>query len=127
MNTSSDNIYSLIRQRQNSKTCVRTSDSDLHLFSLQCLTALKATSGVIRNRLFLSPGRHLLYISDLDNGVLTLKFEHLTCFFLGLLTLAASILDLPESEHQLYMWAAEGLCRIMYANQEGGLGLEINV
>ena len=85
-------------------------------------------SGVIRNLLFLSPTRHLLYISDLEDGVLTRKFEHLACFFPGLLALAASTLELPEPEYQLYMWAAEGLghtCWIMYADQESGLGPEL--
>jgi len=103
-------------------------NSNFHHFSLQCSAVLKATSGVIRNLLFLSPKRHLLYISDLDNGVLTRKFEHLACFFPGLLALAASTVDLPESERQLYMWAAEGLghtCWIMYADQESGLGPEL--
>lgn len=92
------------------------------------LTVLKATSGIIRNLLFLSPTRHLLYISDIEHGQLTRKFEHLACFFPGLLALAASTLDLPESEHQLYMWAAEGLghsCWLMYADQASGLGPEL--
>jgi mannosyl-oligosaccharide alpha-1,2-mannosidase len=89
---------------------------------------LKAASGIIRNLLFLSPTRKLLYISDLKNGELTRNFEHLSCFFPGLLALAASTLDFPESERQLYRWAAEGLghsCWIMYADQESGLGPDI--
>jgi len=36
------------------------------------------------------------------------KFEHLACFLPGLFALGDSTLDLPESERQLPMWAAEG-------------------
>lgn len=92
------------------------------------LAVLKATSGVIENLLFLSPTRHLLYVSDIEHGRLTGKFEHLACFFPGLLALAAATLDLSKSDHELYMWAAEGLahsCWIMYADQESGLGPEL--
>jgi hypothetical protein len=91
-------------------------------------TDLKAASGVIRNLLFLSPTRHLLYLSDIENGQLTGKFEHLACFFPGLLALGTVTLDMPESERQLHMWAAEGLahsCWIMYVDQASGLGPEL--
>jgi mannosyl-oligosaccharide alpha-1,2-mannosidase len=83
---------------------------------------------VIRNLLFLSPTRNLLYVSDFENGQLTRKFEHLACFYPGVLALAATTLDLPKSERELYMWAAEGLghsCWIMYADQASGLGPEL--
>ena len=68
------------------------------------------------------------YVSDFENGQLTRKFEHLACFYPGLLALAATTLDLPKTERELYMWAAEGLghsCWIMYADQASGLGPEL--
>ena len=91
---------------------------------------MRAISGVIRNLLYLSPTRYLLYISDLVNGQLTGKFEHLSCFVPGLLALGVSTLDMPNSERELHMWAAEGLahsCWIMYVDQASGLGPELAI
>ena len=91
---------------------------------------MKAASGVINNLLYLSPTRYLLYVSDLVNGRLTGKFEHLSCFFPGLLALGVSTLDMSVSERELHMWAAEGLahsCWIMYADQASGLGPELAI
>ena len=90
-------------------------------------------TGVLENLVFLSPTRNLLYVTDtIGIGLVpTNKFEHLSCFFPGLLALGAN--TLPESimsrqQKERHMWAAEGLahtCWIMYADQPSGLGAEI--
>jgi len=88
---------------------------------------LKAVNGIIRNLLFLSPRRNLLYVSDIKNGVLSGKFEHLSCFLPGLLALGLETLDLSDEDRELHIWAAEGLahsCWLMYADQTSGLGPE---
>jgi len=59
---------------------------------------LKFTTFVINNLLYLSPTRHMLYVTNLytahssPTGVL----EHLSCFFPGLLTLGAHLLPLDD-------------------------------
>ncbi|EJD35550.1 seven-hairpin glycosidase [Auricularia subglabra TFB-10046 SS5] len=92
---------------------------------------LKSVNGVINNLLFLSPERKILYLSDLDASRFTGKFEHLACFFPGLLALGVEMLDeteLPPEDRQMHLWAAEGLghsCWLMYADQASGLGPEL--
>jgi hypothetical protein len=92
---------------------------------------MKAMTGVLDNLMFLSKTRNLLYITDTNVLVPTRKFEHLSCFFPGLLALGAE--TLPESvmsaqQKELHLWAAEGLahtCWVMYADQPSGLGPEV--
>lgn len=131
MNTYLNSIFCLGNLRPISWICVRPHPTPTTSFLADVeIPVTKATSGVIRNLLYLSPTRNLLYLSDLENGQLTGKFEHLACFFPGLLALGASTLNLADSERQLYLWAAEGLghsCWIMYADQASGLGPELAI
>lgn len=94
---------------------------------------MKSMTGILENLVFISARRNLLYVTDTTafNLKPTRKFEHLSCFFPGLLALGAD--TLPESfmskeQRELHMWAAEGLahtCWVMYADQPSGLGPEI--
>lgn len=102
----------------------------LSFHSFISLPDLKSTSGIIRSLLYLSPARKILYITDTNAGAPTRDFEHLSCFYPGLLALGAYTLkgEMDEAERQLHLWAAEGLaysCWLMYADQETGLGPEI--
>ncbi|KAF9269065.1 glycoside hydrolase family 47 protein [Marasmius fiardii PR-910] len=102
---------------------------------------IRMTTHLITNLLYLSPTRHLLYVTDSSNGRVTHKFEHLSCFLPGLLALGAHTLPLDDlaslgidlsnlaarglfddasQEYrllktynltQLHMWAAEGLAQ----------------
>ncbi|RXW23064.1 hypothetical protein EST38_g2818 [Candolleomyces aberdarensis] len=120
---------------------------------------LKATAYIITNMLYLSPKRGLLYVTDTAVPLWTDSlagspshvFEHLSCFFPGLLALGAHTLPLNDLESlginlsslftggtseiystlkgydlkQLHLWAAEGLaqtCWLTYADQPSGLG-----
>jgi len=92
---------------------------------------LNSVNGVIINLLYITPTRHLLYVTDTRSGVTTHKLEHLSCFFPGLLALglfSLSTTDSPaytSSQKQLHRWAAEGLaetCWLIYHDQESGLG-----
>ncbi|KAN0078488.1 glycoside hydrolase family 47 protein [Tylopilus felleus] len=111
---------------------------------------LRFTSYVIKNLLFLTPERNLLYVTDASMWKRGLTpshaFEHLACFFPGLLALGVHLLplnhldalginatalgdDLAEFDlADLHLWAAEGLaqtCYLSYADQPTGLGPEI--
>ncbi|KDQ09550.1 glycoside hydrolase family 47 protein [Botryobasidium botryosum FD-172 SS1] len=85
---------------------------------------------VLETMLFVSPTRHLLYVSDLLHGKPTHKLEHLSCFFPGLLALGVHSLsddELPPKMRELHAWAAEGLattCWLQYADSPTGLGPE---
>ncbi|KAJ3560592.1 hypothetical protein NP233_g10736 [Leucocoprinus birnbaumii] len=92
---------------------------------------LNSTNGVINNLLYITPNRHLLYVTDKQSGITTHKFEHLSCFFPGLLALGLITISPSESplftpeQKQLHQWAAEGLaetCWLMYHDEESGLG-----
>ncbi|KZV97787.1 seven-hairpin glycosidase [Exidia glandulosa HHB12029] len=91
----------------------------------------KSVNGVINDLLYLSPNRKLLYLSDLEASRLSGKFEHLACFFPGLLALGVETLDekeLSAEDRQMHLWVAEGLahsCWLMYADQPSGLGPEL--
>jgi len=88
---------------------------------------------VLETMLFVSPNRHLLYVSDLVHGNPTHKLEHLSCFFPGLLALGVHSLndeELPPKTRELHAWAAEGLattCWLQYADSPSGLGPEDSV
>ncbi|KAL4066003.1 glycoside hydrolase family 47 protein [Scleroderma yunnanense] len=64
---------------------------------------IKMTTYVINNLLFISPQRHLVYVTDMvtykfDDTRVSHKFEHLSCFFPGLLALGAKRLPLDKLE-----------------------------
>lgn len=92
---------------------------------------MESMTGMLENLMFLSPTRNLLYITDTIGLIPSRNFEHLSCFFPGLLALGAE--TLPESlmsaeQKELHMWAAEGLahtCWVTYMDQPSGLGPEI--
>ncbi|GJJ12008.1 hypothetical protein Clacol_006246 [Clathrus columnatus] len=92
---------------------------------------LKAMNGILEKLVFVSPHRNLLYITDANDATPTRRFEHLSCFFPGLLALGAETLPdtiMTDEEREIHKWAAEGLaytCWIMYADQPSGLGAEI--
>ncbi len=95
---------------------------------------LNSVNGVINNLLYITPTRHLLYVTDKTNGFASHKFEHLSCFFPGLLALSVHALSTSpttdstsytEETKQLHLWAAQGLaetCWILYHDQKTGLG-----
>ncbi|KAL0565646.1 hypothetical protein V5O48_016374 [Marasmius crinis-equi] len=57
---------------------------------------LRMTTHLITNLLYLSPSRHLLYVTDSNDGKPTHVFEHLSCFLPGLLVLGAHSLPLDN-------------------------------
>ncbi|KAH8103865.1 glycoside hydrolase [Cristinia sonorae] len=95
---------------------------------------LRTVSSILEHLLYLSPTRHLLYVTDAETSHQNFTspshvFEHLSCFLPGLLTLGAHTLlsasDLSNEQRQLHQWAAEGLantCWITYADHISGLG-----
>lgn len=86
--------------------------------------------GMLDHNMYLSPLRKLLYVTDTLYNSPSRRFEHLSCFFPGLLALGASSIPadvLSADERQLHMWAAHGLgvsCHAMYADQPSGLGAD---
>lgn len=113
---------------------------------------LLSMNEVLTRLLYITPERGLLYVTETSGKAFTAShtFEHLACFFPGLLALGAHTLDLtlsdidrnrlnPEARRQydilikydlksLHMAAAEGLatsCWLMYADQPSGLGPEV--
>jgi hypothetical protein len=62
------------------------------------LSDLKFTTFVINNLLYLSPTRHILYVTDLrlTRGAPSSVLEHLSCFLPGLLALGAHLLPLDD-------------------------------
>ncbi|KAG8897773.1 hypothetical protein FRB99_007932 [Tulasnella sp. 403] len=88
---------------------------------------LSMTKGIIENLLYISPKRQLLFATDIERGVPSYIYEHLSCFLPGLFALGAHTLDLPPAEKQTHLWIAEGLattCWLSYADQTTGLGPE---
>lgn len=70
---------------------------------------MKAMQGILENLVFLSQTRNLLYVTDTNSFAPSRKFEHLSCFFPGLLALGASTLPdtiMSSRERELHMWAA---------------------
>ncbi|KAI0675938.1 seven-hairpin glycosidase [Trametes maxima] len=130
------------------KQYLLTGKNDVENLEMYLLT----TNEVLTRLLYITPHRELLYTTDTNGAsfVPTHKFEHLACFFPGLLALGAHTLNLtladidpaalsPEARRQhallakydlnaLHMAAAEGLatsCWLMYADQPSGLGPEV--
>ncbi|RDX54010.1 seven-hairpin glycosidase [Lentinus brumalis] len=86
---------------------------------------LRDISSVLRNLLYITPDRQLLYVTDAYRSKPSHTFEHLSCFLPGLLALGAHTLPLSPRDRQLHEWAAQGLaytCWITYADSETGLG-----
>ena len=95
------------------------------MLNFLCFADLRDISSVLRNLLYITPNRQLLYVTDAYRSKPTNTFEHLSCFLPGLLTLGASTLPLSPHDRQLHQWAAQGLaytCWITYADSETGLG-----
>ncbi|KAF8528811.1 seven-hairpin glycosidase [Hysterangium stoloniferum] len=111
------------------KQYLMSNKTETHLAELY----VSSMNGILSNLVYLSPTRNLLYVTDSYYSMPiypTRNFEHLSCFFPGLLALGVSTLPeslLPPAMRQLHMWAAEGIahtCWIMYADAESGLGAE---
>ncbi|KDQ51033.1 glycoside hydrolase family 47 protein [Jaapia argillacea MUCL 33604] len=69
---------------------------------------LRTTTRIITSLLYLSPTRHLLYVTDASVSPTTTSpshvFEHLSCFLPGLFTLGASLLPLDNLEELGVNW-----------------------
>ena len=96
----------------------------LHVF-----VDLKSVDGVMEKMLYLSSKRDLLFLTILNGGRVEYIFEHLACFYAGLLALGVEVLGsaLTQEQADLHRWAAEGLtntCYLIYAEAENGLGAE---
>jgi len=90
---------------------------------------LKSVDGVIEKMLYLSSKRDLLFLTILNARRVEYIFEHLACFYAGLLALGVEVLGsaLTQEQADLHRWAAEGLtntCYLIYAEAENGLGAE---
>ncbi|KAI9062582.1 glycoside hydrolase family 47 protein [Trametes sanguinea] len=86
---------------------------------------LRDAAAIIKNLLYVSQNRKLLYVTDISNNSPSHTFEHLSCFLPGLLALGAHTLPLSPRDKQLHEWAARGLaytCWITYADHATGLG-----
>lgn len=79
--------------------------------------------------MYISPRRHLVYITDTRKGFASAHFEHLSCFFPATLALGAwSLPDLPPYERELHQMAANALaesCWLVYKDTGSGLGPEV--
>ncbi|KAK7687285.1 hypothetical protein QCA50_009790 [Cerrena zonata] len=85
---------------------------------------LRVVESILKDLLYLSPTRNLLYVTDTNRNIPSHVMEHLSCFLPGLLTLGANTLPLPPRERQLHSWAAQGLaqtCWLLYADHASGL------
>ncbi|KAF8967669.1 glycoside hydrolase [Flammula alnicola] len=107
------------------KQWVLTAKSDSRSLDLY----LGAINYIIRNLFFITPKRQLLYVTDIQDGVLSHRFEHLSCSLPGLLALGVHTLgiSLPLRDRELHLWAAQGLaytCWTTYNDQASGLGPE---
>ncbi|KAG9016585.1 hypothetical protein FRB90_002919 [Tulasnella sp. 427] len=74
---------------------------------------IKVVQGIIQNLLYISPARHLLYVTDVRQGRPSGKLEHLSCFLPGAIALGAKYLEgepgFSSEMKQMWFWAAEGL------------------
>ncbi|KAF9006005.1 seven-hairpin glycosidase [Cyathus striatus] len=90
---------------------------------------LKAVDAVLSNLLYITPNRQLLYVTDTIRKNPTHRFEHLSCFFSGLLALGIHTMpELSLRDIELHSWAAQGLaetCWITYADTKTGLGPDV--
>ncbi|KAG8962485.1 hypothetical protein FRC05_005330 [Tulasnella sp. 425] len=76
---------------------------------------INVVEGIIKNLLYISPTRHLLYVTDVKYGRPSGKLEHLSCFLPGAIALGAKYLDgepgFSREMKQMWFWAAKGLGR----------------
>lgn len=93
-------------------------------------TDMEAMRSAVRQLVFLSRSRHLMYMTELRAGKPTGNFQHLTCFFPGLLALTIQVVPdtaYMDNEKEVFEYVAEGLantCYILYADSLTGLGPE---
>lgn len=63
------------------------------------------------------------YITDIRQGLVTGRFEHLSCFFPALLMLGVwSLQDMPTHEQEIHRMAAYGLAESCWIMYKGGNG-----
>jgi mannosyl-oligosaccharide alpha-1,2-mannosidase len=91
---------------------------------------IRSANAILDRLTYISPKRHLLYVTDADVNLEggfapSHTFEHLTCFLPGVLALGAATLpDMPPT----HMWAAQGLaqtCWTLYADSPTGLSPDV--
>jgi len=84
--------------------------------------------GAISQLVFVSPHRHMIYITDIRERLATARFEHLSCFFPALLALGTSTLpNWTPNELELHQMVSHGLaesCWLTYKDSKSGLGPE---
>lgn len=98
---------------------------------VKVLSDTRAAFGAIANLVFLTPKRQLLYVTDIRDNMITGVFEHLSCFFPGLLALGAHVLPASafSSPHEraLHEAVARGIahtCYLTYADMPAGVGAD---
>lgn len=89
-------------------------------------TDLRSADAIIKELLYVSPTRKLLYVADARRDSLRPdnNMQHLSCFIAGLFALGAVTIPDVDPRHA---WAAEGLahtCWLTYAESATGLGPE---
>lgn len=92
---------------------------------------MESMRAALKNLVFLSPTRNLMYITDVSYGIPVGSMQHLSCYFPALLALGNHLLPdtvySSPNEKTIFALAAEGLadtCYIIYADQASGLGPE---
>jgi hypothetical protein len=109
------------------------------------LQDLKTAETALNNMTFISPQRHMVYITDVTGNYPAHRMEHLSCFYPGLLALGVELLEsettgkstkgstlakkieIPKAMKDRHLWAAHGIaeaCWLMYADNPSGLGSE---
>ncbi|PPR01327.1 hypothetical protein CVT24_006329 [Panaeolus cyanescens] len=89
---------------------------------------IKSANGIIKNLLYITANRGLVYVGDIVNGRFVHRLEHLSCFLPGVFALGAHMLPssaLSDAERTMHLRAAKALgytCAISYADQVSGLG-----
>jgi mannosyl-oligosaccharide alpha-1,2-mannosidase len=92
---------------------------------------MEAMRAALRNLVYLSPTRNLMYVTDVIKDKPVGNMQHLSCYFPALLALVNHLL--PDTvysstiEKETFALAAEGLaetCYILYEDQISGLGPE---
>lgn len=101
-NISSNNISLPQRRTRQAWKCVCWLHDASQNSVLSQILDIRATTNIITNLLYLSPTRHLLYVTDTVSstferrGSPTHVFEHLSCFLPGLFALGAHTLPLDK-------------------------------
>lgn len=88
---------------------------------------LTSVEGIINTLSYITKDRQLLFVTDLHpiREAPSYRFEHLSCFFPGLLALGVHTLDLAKEDKERHLWAAKGLaytCYVLYQDQATGIG-----